>query len=96
MRTHPTDIGAIAGFVAAGGLAGVGAFFAVVDPSHAPIYIAGGVALASAAGLARVIFNPTQPSGTQPVIASNEAPTPLRVKDLTTPEQVAQSKETTP
>jgi hypothetical protein len=53
------DIGAIAGYVASGGLAGMTAFAAVVDPKHALIYAAGMGAIISVAGIVRIIANPT-------------------------------------
>lgn len=59
MNLARVDIGSIATYVASGGLAGVTAFMAVVDPKHAIFYAAGMGAIISVAGIVRTIANPT-------------------------------------
>jgi len=66
---HPADIGALAAYVAGGGLAGVAGLLAVIDPGHSTIYGATGVALVAVAGFVRVWFNPT------PAVGQQAAPT---------------------
>jgi hypothetical protein len=64
---HPVDIGAVAAYIAGGGLAGVAGLLSVLDPGHSSVYLAAGGVLVAIAGLVRVIANPTPAVGTQAV-----------------------------
>lgn len=73
MARHPVDVSASAGYIAGGGLGAVAAFAAVVYPGHSAVITALGLALASIAGLVRVIYNRTPETN---IASSPTGPTP--------------------
>ena len=78
-----SDVGAIAAYIAGGGLAGATAFAAVLDPKHALIYAAAMGAVISVAGLVRVITNPSPPAGTNlAVIPQGQVPATVLVNGV--------------
>ncbi len=59
MTWHGADIGAIAAYVAGGGLAGVTVALNHFFPAHASDVNSAAIALVSIAGLVRIVMNPT-------------------------------------
>lgn len=79
---HPFDVGAIAGYIAGGGLAGVMTFLGTLYPAHQVQFNSGAIALVALAGLVRVLANPTPTVGTASVVSTN--PPSTAPQDLTT------------
>ena len=73
---HPVDVGAMAAYIAGGGLGAVFAFMGAIYPAHAAQFVGAGTALVAIAGAVRVVFNRTPPSGTTAVVTSQVPPTP--------------------
>ena len=73
---HHADIGAVAGYIAGGGLAGVFAALNIFYPEHVSQINGLAIALVACAGLAHVIYNPTPLKGTSAVVTSAVPPTP--------------------
>jgi hypothetical protein len=77
---NPSDITAIAAYIAGGGLAGVFSFAALLAPHIAAPIGGAAVALVSLAGLVRVVFNRNGAPATSvvvnaPVVAASVEPT---------------------
>lgn len=80
MKLQAVDVVALSTYVIGGGLSGVCAFAAVVDPKHAAIYAAGGGMLISVAGIVRIFANKTGAPATSivpdaPIVRPNGVPT---------------------
>lgn len=94
MNSNHIDFSAGLAYVAGGGLAAVAVGLSTAFPTHAGQIAAYSSILIAVAGLLlRLFYNRTIPPSTQPVIASTDAPSTLRVKDLTTPSAVEAQKE---
>jgi hypothetical protein len=71
---HGLDIGAIAAYVAGGGLAGAFVFLGTIWPTHASQFNGGAIALVALAGLVRVVANPTPLPGQEAVTKTKGTP----------------------
>lgn len=94
MNLKAVDWVALSTYVVGGGLSGVCAFAAIVDPKHAAIYAAGGGMLISVAGIIRIIANKTGAPASAivegaPVVPADttvvHADTPVIATNVTTP-----------
>jgi hypothetical protein len=85
----PVDIAALAGFVAGGGLAGVTALAAVIDPKHAVLYAAGMGAVISVAGFVRTWANPTATNTVQVFDRNTGSTVDIKTTSTPSPEPAA-------
>ena len=82
---HGADIGAIAAFLAAGGLGGVTLGFSTFYPAHATQINAAGLIVISIAGLIRTVTNPTPTNSIQLTDRNTGATVNVRTVDAPSP-----------